>query len=80
MALFVNPFETRAEEEQDLPVVKLMPQIRSDEPQVEVFSTLDCEQLSHFTPQSTAQQRALAERKKQCLHQYRQFIPNTGLR
>ncbi|WP_373079323.1 hypothetical protein [Zhongshania sp.] len=79
-ALFTCSLELLAEEEAALPVVKLSPQIRSSAPQGEAYADLDCAQLSGVKAESAVQQRALAARKQQCLEQYRQFIPNTGLR
>ena len=80
MMLFASPFQLLVAEESELPVVKLSPQIRSSVAQGEEYSALGCEQLSSVKAESAAQQRALATRKQQCLQQYRQFIPNTGLR
>ncbi|WP_373090160.1 hypothetical protein [Zhongshania sp.] len=69
-----------AEEEVGLPVVKLSPQIRSGAVEAQAYTDLACEELAGVNAESAAQQRALAIRKQQCLEQYRQFIPNTGLR
>ncbi len=80
VVVFASPFQLLAAEESELPVVKLSPQIRSSAAQNEDYPELGCEQLSGVKAESAAQQRALAARKQQCLQQYRQFIPNTGLR
>ncbi len=81
-ALFMCPLALLAEEEVELelPVVKLSPQIRSGATGIEAYTDLACEELAGVNAESAAQQRALAARKQQCLEQYRQFIPNTGLR
>jgi len=81
-ALFMCPLALLAEEdvELELPVVKLSPQIRSGAPGIQAYTDLACEELAGVNAESAAQQRALAARKQQCLEQYRQFIPNTGLR
>ena len=80
-ALVILSLTVLAEEDTALPVVKLSPQVRSSPPQGEAYSEMDCEQLSRTTQaQTAAEQRTLADRKNHCLEQYRQFIPNTGLR
>lgn len=81
-ALFMCPLALLAEEEVELelPVVKLSPQIRSGATGIQAYTDLACEELAGVNAESAAQQRALAARKQQCLEQYRQFIPNTGLR
>ncbi|AMO68478.1 hypothetical protein DOK_10532 [gamma proteobacterium BDW918] len=72
--------EEEVELELELPVVKLSPQIRSGAAGIQAYTDLACEELAGVNAESAAQQRALAARKQQCLEQYRQFIPNTGLR
>ena len=81
-ALFMRPLALLAEEEMELelPMVKLSPQIRSGAAGIQAYTDLACEELAGVNAESAAQQRALAARKQQCLEQYRQFIPNTGLR
>jgi hypothetical protein len=79
-ALLTCSLDLLAEEEVALPVVKLSPQIRSDAAPGQAYTDLACEELAGVKAESAVQQRALATRKQQCLEQYRQFIPNTGLR
>lgn|GEM_PF-6925366 len=75
---FVTP--AYANEETDLPVVKLTPQIRIEPSQNRDFTDISCEELSQTTAQNAVEQRILAERKQACLTHYQQFIPNKGLR
>jgi hypothetical protein len=66
-------------DEADLPLVKLTPQMRVDS-QERSLSELSCEGLSKYEAESADQQRALAQRKQECLAQYRQFLPTKALR
>jgi hypothetical protein len=69
-----------ASEESPLPVVKMSPKMRGDEQPVLRFSTIPCDQLTTINPYTPDEQRALAQRKKECLAQFQQFIPNKALR
>ncbi|MBW2939170.1 hypothetical protein [Zhongshania aquimaris] len=76
--LLVTP--AYANEEADLPVVKLTPQIRIEPSQNRDFTELPCEELAETTAENAVEQRILAERKQACLTHYQQFIPNKGLK
>ena len=66
-------------DEADLPLVKLTPQIRVDARERSP-SELSCDDLSKYEAESADQQRALAQRKQECLEHYRQFLPTKALR
>ena len=66
-------------DEADLPLVKLTPQIRVDARERSPFE-LSCDDLSKYEAESADQQRALAQRKQECLAHYRQFLPTKALR
>ena len=66
-------------DEGDLPLVKLTPQMRVDTRERSP-SEISCEDLSSYQAESADQQRALAQRKQECLAHYRQFLPTKALR
>jgi hypothetical protein len=66
-------------DETDLPLVKLTPQMRVDTRERSP-SELSCDDLSKYEAESADQQRALAQRKQECLAQYRHFLPTKALR
>jgi hypothetical protein len=64
----------------DLPVVKMTPQIRIDQLQEQSFIWRSCEQLASAEAHTPAEQRELAQRKQACLSKYQQFIPKKALK
>jgi hypothetical protein len=64
----------------DLPVVKMTPQIRIDQLQEQTFVELSCEQVASAEARTPTEQRELAKWKQACLAQYQQFIPKKALK
>lgn len=75
-AFLISPISL-ADDESPLPVVKMSPQIRIDSRD---FRDIPCDQVSTLDAHTQNEQRALSQRKQQCLAQYQQFIPNKALK
>lgn len=80
LSVFLNVAKAHADDGDDLPVVKMTPQIRIDQLQEQTFVELSCEQVANAETHTPTEQRALAHRKQACLSQYQQFIPTKALK
>jgi len=59
--------------EEELPTVKLSPQIRTLEPNATNYDDVPCDQLYAVAPRNDADAQALQQRKQQCLKSIRAF-------
>ena len=61
-----------------LPTLRLSPQIRI-EGQAAVYADIPCEQLADVRAETYEQKIMLQQRKNDCLKQYRQHLPRSGV-
>lgn len=82
LSVILTTATARSDDGDDLPVVKMTPQIRIDQLQLQEQSVvgLSCEQLARAEAHTPTEQRELAQRKQACLSTYQQFIPKKALK
>ncbi|CAA0089200.1 Uncharacterised protein [Zhongshania aliphaticivorans] len=69
-----------AQGDNDLPVVKMSPEMRVEHTQEQLIGKLPCGKLAGVTVHTRAEEQALRQRKQECLAQYRQFTPIKAIR
>ncbi|MFQ3201196.1 MAG: hypothetical protein ACI9SK_001927 [Zhongshania sp.] len=77
LSVILNVAIAHSDDVDDLPVVKIAPQIRTHQLQQ---NGLSCEHLVNAETRIQTEQRELAQRKQKCLRQYQQFISKKALK
>jgi hypothetical protein len=77
LSVILNVATAHSDDVDDLPVVKMAPQIRIHQLQQHALS---CEHLVNAEARTQTEQRELAQRKQKCLRQYQQFISKKALK
>ena len=80
VSVILTAATAHADDGDDLPVVKMTPQIRIDQLQEQSFVGLSCDQLASAEAHTPTEQRELAQRKQVCLSKYQKFIPKKALK